>query len=148
MLYLFYQIFHRWILFMDYVATSPNAAMESIGDTVRKNKNGAHLTPAAWADKLGPTDEFTPGYQWKHILKLLTGFLFPNQEAERRGIMLTGLSRGPAGCLRQDWTHGEGKGSGEQVRAMQWCRLFLNIGQPGIALVKIILHPSSTEVRS
>lgn len=47
MLYLFYQIFHRWILFMDYVATSPNAAMESIGDTVRKNKSGAHLTPAA-----------------------------------------------------------------------------------------------------
>jgi len=54
---------------MDYVVTSPNLAMEGIDDTVRKNKNCAHLTFATQAEKLGPTDESTPGCQWKHILK-------------------------------------------------------------------------------
>lgn len=57
---------------------------------------------ATQADKLGLTDESTPGCQWKHILKLLTGLFFPNQEAERRGIRLRGLPRGPAGYLRQE----------------------------------------------
>lgn len=84
--------------------------MEGIGDPARK-KNCARLTLAARADKLGPIDESPPGYQWKHVLKQLTGFFFPNQEAETKRITLRGLSRDPPGCLKQDCIHGERKGS-------------------------------------
>lgn len=57
--------------------------------------------------------------------------------------MLRGLSRGPAGCFRQ-----EGQ-QGNKSEPRDGADFFLNIrGQPGTALVKFILLPSSTEGRS
>lgn len=75
--------------------------MGGTGDTVRKNKNWAHLTLAAQADELGSTDELPVEMDTE-----MPSRLFLSKLGNRMGIVLRGPSSGPAGCLREDGQQG------------------------------------------
>lgn len=73
--------------------------MGGVGDTVWKNKNCAHLTLAAQADKLASVDKLP--------VETDTEMLFLSKLRNREwGWCLEVLLRGPAECLRQDGQQG------------------------------------------